>query len=109
MRDVNQLFVVEASMNFARNGDLLFFSLPPLSLFQEMEKLVDTGLVRSIGISNFNSVQVQQVWDSARIKPSVLQIEVHPYNKNIKLVEFAKGLGLQITAYSPLGSPESTP
>lgn len=78
-------------------------------LRQEMEKLVDAGLVRSLGVSNFNSAQLQQLWDNCRVKPSVLQIELHPYNKNQQLVDFAKGLGLAVTAYSPLGSPDSTP
>lgn len=74
-----------------------------------MEELFDAGLVRSIGISNFNRRQIQRIWDNCRIKPSVLQIEVSPYCNNLKLVKFAKSLGMQVTAYSPLGSPDSRP
>ena len=39
-----------------------------------MEKLVDAGLVKAIGLSNFNEDQVQKIWDSCRIKPSNLQV-----------------------------------
>ena len=42
---------------------------------QEMEKLVSEGLVRSIGVSNFNSVQLQDVLDRATIKPAVNQVQ----------------------------------
>ena len=41
-----------------------------------MEKCVDEGLVRSIGLSNFNSQQIQEVIDNSRIKPAVLQASI---------------------------------
>ena len=40
---------------------------------QEMEALVDDGLVKSIGLSNFNKNQIQHILDNARIKPANLQ------------------------------------
>ena len=39
-----------------------------------MEKCLDEGLVKSIGLSNSNSVQVQEIIDKGRIKPAVLQV-----------------------------------
>jgi len=39
-----------------------------------MEKLVDEGLVKALGISNFNVAQVRRVWDESRIKPCNLQV-----------------------------------
>ena len=44
---------------------------------QEMEKLVDAGLVKAIGLSNFNEDQVQKIWDNCRIKPSNLQVRAN--------------------------------
>ena len=44
---------------------------------QEMEKLVDAGLVKAIGLSNFNEDQVQKIWDNCRIKPSNLQVRTN--------------------------------
>jgi len=71
-----------------------------------LEECVDAGLVRSIGFSNFNSKQIDEVLAKARIKPSVLQIESHPYLQQRKLIAFAQERGLVVTAYSPLGSPD---
>jgi aldehyde reductase len=42
--------------------------------WKAMEKLVDQGLTKSIGVSNFNSEQLQRVLDSARIKPVTNQV-----------------------------------
>ncbi|ETN61454.1 aldo-keto reductase [Anopheles darlingi] len=71
----------------------------------EMEKLVDAGLVRNIGLSNFNTKQVQRVLDIARIAPVTNQIECHPYLHQSKITSFCGTNGLIVTAYSPLGSP----
>ncbi|KFM68300.1 Alcohol dehydrogenase [NADP(+)] A, partial [Stegodyphus mimosarum] len=70
-----------------------------------MEKLVDKGLVKSIGISNFNSQQIQRIYDAARIKPAVLQVECHAYLPQFELQEFCKKLNIAFTAYSPIGAP----
>ena len=64
------------------------------------------GLVRSIGVSNFNSKQLQEVLDACSIKPAVNQVELHPYLSQEKLTEFCKERGIAMTAYSPFGSPD---
>ena len=71
-----------------------------------MEGLVKEGLVRSIGVSNFNSKQLQEVLDACSIKPAVNQVELHPYFSQEKLTEFCKERGIAMTAYSPFGSPD---
>merc|ERR1719228_372127 len=68
-----------------------------------MESLVDAGLVRSIGISNFNSQQVDRVMQAARIQPAVNQVEMHPYFTNEKLAAHCAAHNIVMTAYSPLG------
>lgn len=70
-----------------------------------MEECVDLGLAKSIGISNFNSEQVQRVLDNSRIKPVMNQIEVSPNINQKKLIKFCRERGIEITAYSPFGSP----
>lgn len=73
--------------------------------WKKMEELVRLGLTRSIGISNFNSVQIERVLANASIPPAVIQIEVHPYLTQHKLLKFCKEKGIRVTAYSPFGSP----
>eukprot|EP00118_Oscarella_pearsei_P024678 m.306575 g.306575 ORF g.306575 m.306575 type:complete len:362 (+) comp41363_c0_seq1:52-1137(+) len=77
-----------------------------LDTWKEMEKLVDDGLVKHIGLSNFNSRQLKEVHDSARIKPAVLQCESHPYLTQAQLIEVCREKNVVFEAYSPLGSPD---
>lgn len=74
--------------------------------WQAMEKLVDEGLAKSIGISNFAAVLVMDLLRYARIKPATLQIEHHPYLTQEGLLELAKAEDIVITAYSSFG-PQS--
>ena len=98
----------ESSKNFFSKdnfGKPLHSHFDLLDTWRAMESLVDEGLVKSIGISNFNIKQVDYIFDNARIKPVTNQIECHPYLINSKLREHCKSKNIAITAYSPLGNP----
>ncbi len=73
-----------------------------------MEKQVDAGLVKSIGISNFNEEQIERIVKNARIKPANLQVELHVLFQQKPLRDFCSKHGITVCAYSPLGSPGRT-
>jgi len=87
------------------NNDIIFDSSSFVETWGEMEKAVDQGLVKSIGVSNFNKEQVQSILDVCRIKPAVNQVECHPYNNQAELLAFLTEKGIKLTAYSPFGNP----
>lgn len=70
-----------------------------------MEEQVRKGLVRKIGLSNFNVDQVKEIYDNSEIKPCVLQVELHAYLQQKELRKKCDALNIVVTAYSPLGSP----
>eukprot|EP00210_Caulerpa_lentillifera_P001169 g1125.t1 len=83
---------------------------PPISeTWTAMEELVEKGLVRSIGISNFSIKKASDVLTYCKIKPAVNQIEIHPLFRNDALVNWCKEQDIHVTAYSPLGTPDSAP
>ncbi|CAH1766366.1 13856_t:CDS:2 [Entrophospora sp. SA101] len=77
--------------------------------WEAMEELVDSGLVRNIGISNFNAALIMDLLKYARVKPAVLQIEHHPYLTQEQLVDYAKSQGLAVNAYSSIRSSSYGP
>lgn len=86
------------------NGCLLWENTDHLAVWKEMEKQVDAGRAKTIGLSNFNEKQIERILKSARIKPATLQVEINLYLQQYPLVEFCKRNGLSVVAYSPLGS-----
>jgi diketogulonate reductase-like aldo/keto reductase len=68
-----------------------------------MELLVDEGLVKSIGVSNFNEEQIERILKICKYKPVVNQVEIHPYCPQLELEEFCKKHQILLEAYAPLG------
>ena len=65
------------------NGQLIFSDVDYVDTWKAMEECVELGLTKSIGLSNFNSVQIQRVLDVATIRPVVNQVQVQLLNKAV--------------------------
>jgi alcohol dehydrogenase (NADP+) len=68
-----------------------------------MEALVDGGRCRAIGLSDIGLDELRLLYESARIKPAVVQVEAHPYLPETALLEFCKEKGVVFLAFAPLG------
>lgn len=88
------------------DGGLLYDNVDYTQTWAAMEKLVEKGLVRAIGLSNFNSRQIDEIIAVANIQPAVLQVESHPYLAQGPLLAHCQNRDLVLTAYSPLGSAD---
>lgn len=73
------------------------------STWHDMEALVEAGLVRSIGISNYDVFLTRDCLAYSKIKPAVNQIETHPYFQRASLVKFCQKWNISVTAHTPLG------
>ncbi|KAF2902772.1 hypothetical protein ILUMI_03417 [Ignelater luminosus] len=87
------------------NGNIIFSDIDYVDTWKAMEDIYEKGLAKSIGVSNFNSIQIDRLLKHAKIVPVTNQIECHPYLNQRKLQEFCSRRDIKITAYSPLGSP----
>lgn len=68
-----------------------------------MEDLVEAGLTKNIGVSNFNCQLLMDMLTYAKIPPSLLQVELHPYLQQEHLISWAQDQGISVTAYSSFG------
>ena len=64
-----------------------------ISLSQAMEGLVEKGLVKAIGISNFSITKTERLLQTAKIVPAVNQVECHPYLQQQRLKEYCDSKG----------------
>lgn len=74
-----------------------------------MQKLLDLGKTKSIGVSNFSITNLKKLLNAptTTVKPVVNQVELHPYLPQHKLLQFAKENDIVLESYSPLGSTDS--
>ncbi len=74
-----------------------------LETWRAMERLVDQGQCRAIGLSDVVLEHLQLLYEAARIKPAVVQVESHPYLPQTELLDFCKEKGIALLAFAPLG------
>ena len=88
----------------AENPVMVKAPVPLHATWAAMESLVEKGLVKRIGVCNYNSGLLHDLMSYARIKPEMLQIEAHPYLTQDRLIRLAGDYGIDVTAFSPLGA-----
>lgn len=74
-----------------------------LDTWNAMETLVDHGKCRAIGLSDVTLDALKQIYDAARIKPAIVQVESHPYLPETELLDYCKEKGIVLLAFAPLG------
>lgn len=87
-----------------RDTEMTVDFVPYLETWAAMEELVEAGLVKSIGVSNIGTAMLREVLGAARVKPANLQVELHPFLTQDKLVRFCQENDVSVTAFSPFGA-----
>jgi aldehyde reductase len=87
-----------------QNGNIVYDrDVTLLDTWRALESLVDGGRCRAIGLSDINLEGLLPIYESARIKPAVVQVESHPYLPETELLEFCREKGIVLLAFAPLG------
>ena len=87
-----------------KNGNVIYDDTVTLAnTWKALEALVDEGRCRAIGLSNVNLRQLKEVFEIARIKPAVVQVESHPYLPQWDLLDYCRSNGVVMQAFAALG------
>jgi aldehyde reductase len=87
-----------------QNGNVIYDrGVTLLGTWKAMETLVDHGKCRAIGLSDITLDDLKPIYESARIKPAVIQVESHPYLPETELLKFCTENGIVFLAFAPLG------
>ena len=77
-----------------------------MATWRQMERLVDMGLTRHIGMSNMTLPKLKAVLPLCRIKPAAIEMELHPCFQQQELFDYVRSQGIQAVGFCPLGSPD---
>jgi alcohol dehydrogenase (NADP+) len=86
------------------NGNIIYDDgVTLLDTWGAMENLVDHERTRAIGLSDISLDTLSPLYENARIKPAVVQVEAHPYLPETELLQFCAVKGVVFLAFAPLG------
>lgn len=88
----------------SKNPRMELEKVPLSETWAAMESLVDLALVRDIGVCNYSSALIHDLMSYCKIKPSMLQVELHPFLTQENLLRTAMDYGIAVTGFSPLGA-----
>jgi len=86
------------------DGKMVVVAQDLMKTWEAMEVEVKNGRTLTIGVCNFGFQLLRQLLASCSIRPTTLQVEIHPHNNQANLVRFAKEAGIQVTAFSVFGA-----
>ena len=90
----------------SRNPDSKPFSVEEfMSTWRQMERLADMGLVKNLGMSSMTIPKLEAVLPLCRIKPTVIEMELHPCFQQPELYDYVVAHGIQPIGFCPIGSP----
>uniref|UniRef100_A0A3Q0SG15 Aldo-keto reductase family 1 member D1 n=1 Tax=Amphilophus citrinellus TaxID=61819 RepID=A0A3Q0SG15_AMPCI len=113
--DYVDLYIIELPMAFKpgkdfypkdRDGKYIYHHTDLCATWEALEACKDAGLVKSLGVSNFNRRQLELILNKPGLKhkPVSNQVECHPYFTQPKLLEYCRQNGIVIVGYCPIGS-----
>lgn len=86
------------------NGKMQTADIDYVDTYKAMEKLLDTGKTRAIGISNFSKSELERLLKETNVVPAAHQLELHPWLQQKDFIKFNQSNGIHITQYSPFGN-----
>ena len=90
----------------SRNPDSVPFTKERfMATWHQMERLVDMGLAKNIGMSSMTIPKLEAVLPLCRIKPTVIEMELHPAFQQSELYDYCVNQGIQVIGFCPIGSP----
>ena len=92
--------VINPDANFPYSDDdfISLDQVPVIETWQAMEKCVDEGLIKHIGVSNFSAKKLQSLVKLSRIKPEMNQVELHPLFQQSELLNYCEDEAIHMTA-----------
>lgn len=95
-------------VNYPQNGSEMvdLKHIPLTETWEGMIALKEKQRAKHIGVSNFSIKKINQLIADTGVCPEALQLELHPFLQQNKIIDFAKANGIAITGYCPLGSAD---
>ncbi|CAL4166400.1 unnamed protein product, partial [Meganyctiphanes norvegica] len=81
------------------------FSTDHIAIWKMMETMVELGLTKSIGLSNFGIRQIRKICAVAKILPAVVEVELHGNLQQKAMIELCSTHNIQLLGFAPFGSP----
>ncbi|KAE8372593.1 NADP-dependent oxidoreductase domain-containing protein [Aspergillus bertholletiae] len=86
------------------NGKPAVIDVDYVDTYKAMEKLLSTGKVKAIGVSNFSKAEMEHLLKNTSVVPAAHQLEGHPWLQQRSFVDWHKERGIHVTHYSPFGN-----